>query len=336
MRLYWLLLSFLSFFLFSSSALAGQLTYWRFDPNRNQLVFTTDEGVQPKAQLIANPTRLVIDLPGTFLGRPSVSEQFGGTIRSMRVGQFNEQTTRLVIELKPGYSIDPQRIIFKGSSPSQWSVQLPRPEQIELPPPTAQQPHSPPAPPVTPPRQQPRENPQSATSTPFERESEYFRVTNNGLFVRLDEEKPQKIVVKRSRDRRQIDFYLEGIRFPTDLGGRTLGVNRYGVSTVEFFQSPTSPPVGRLTLNVTQDSPDWRAFVSRYGGLVLLPEGGIDAVPDNRQSISRINRRPIPVPNQVKIESIELASNGTQLLIRADNPITATPSLEWTRRTVPD
>jgi len=330
-RLYLLLLSFFSFFLFSSSALAGQLTYWRFNPQSNQLVFTTDEGVQPKAQLIPNPTRLVVDLPGTTLGRPSVSEQFGGIIRSMRVGQFNEQITRLVIELAPGYTIDPQKVVFRGSSPRQWSVQLPRPERIELPPPPppiVQQPPTP-SPPVTPPRPTPppppRENPPVA-STPTVREPEYFRVTNNGLFLRLEEQEPQKIVVKRSRDRRQIDFYLDEITFPADLAGRTLEVNRYGVSTVEFFQSPTSSPVGRLTLNVTQDSPDWRALVTRSGDLVLLPKGGINAVPDNRQSSSG-NRRPaIPVPEQAKIESIELAGNGTHLLIKADRPITATYS----------
>ena len=329
MRLYLLLLSFFSFFLFSSSALAGQLTYWRFNPQSNQLVFTTDEGVQPKAQLIPNPTRLVVDLPGTTLGRPSVSEQFGGIIRSMRVGQFNDRITRLVIELAPGYTIDPQKVVFRGSSPRQWSVQLPRPERIELPPPPPPIVQQPPTPsrPVTPPRPTPppppRENPPVA-STPTVRESEYFRVTNNGLFLRLEEQEPQKIVVKRSRDRRHIDFYLEGIRFPADLAGRTLEVNRYGVSTVEFFQSLTSSPVGRLTLNVTQESPDWRALVSRSGDLVLLPKGGINAVPDNRQSSSGNTRPAIPVPEQAKIESIEITGNGTQLLIQADNPITAT------------
>ncbi len=330
MRRYWLLLSFLSAVLFSSPALAGQLTYWKFDPNRNQLVFRTNEGVQPKAQLIFNPTRLVIDLPGTTLGRPTISEQFGGTIRSMRVGQFDEQTTRLVIELAPGYIIDPQQVIFKGSSPRQWSVQLPIPEQIELPPPIAQQPSSsfrpvtePPQPPSIP------ENPPVATSTG---ESEYFSVTNNGLFVRLPGEEPQNIEAKRSSNGRYMDFYLEGISFPADLAGRTLPVNRYGVSTIEFVQFPTSPPVGRLTLNVTEDSPDWRALPSRSGGLVLLPEGGLDRVFDgNGQTSSTTGQLDrIPLPEEVTIESIELAYGGTQLLISADSQITATS--RWNRQ----
>jgi N-acetylmuramoyl-L-alanine amidase len=61
----------LSIFLFSFAAQAGQLRGWRFDSNQNRLEFTTDGGVQPKAQLIANPTRVVIDLPGITLGRPN-------------------------------------------------------------------------------------------------------------------------------------------------------------------------------------------------------------------------------------------------------------------------
>lgn len=332
MRRYWLLLSFLSAVLFSSPALAGQLTYWKFEPNRNQLIFTTDEGVQPKAQLIRNPTRLVIDLPGTTLGRPTVYEQFGGTIRSMRVGQFDEQTTRLVIELAPGYIIHPDQVIFKGSSPRQWSVQLPIPERIELPPPIIQQP-SVPSRPVTEPPQPPSipENPPVATSTVF---SEYFSVTNNGLFVRLPGEEPQNIEAKRSSDGRYMDFYLEGISFPADLAGRTLPVNRYGVSTIEFVQFPTSPPVGRLTLNVTEDGPDWRALPSRSGGLVLLPEGGLDRVSDGSDptssTIGQLDR--IPLPEEVTIESIELADGGTQLLISADSQITATSRWNWQKR----
>ncbi len=333
MRRYWLLLSFLSAVLFSSPALAGQLTYWKFYPNRNQLVFSTDEGVQPKAQLIFNPTRLVINLPGTTLGGPTVYEEFGGTIRRMRVAQFDDQTTRLVIELAPGYIIDPDQVIFKGSSPRQWSVQLPIPEQeqIELPPPISQQP-SRPSPPVTEPPKPPSipENPPVDTSTG---EFEYFLVTDNGLFVRLEGKKPQKIKAQRSRDGRKMDFYLEGISFPADLADKTLPVNCYGVTTIEFFQSPTSPPVGRLTLNVTEDSPDWRA-VSKSGGLVLLPEGGLDRVSDGScptsSTTGQLDR--IPLPEKVTIESIELANGGTQLSISADSKITYTDDWNEQRR----
>lgn len=132
MRFRWLLLlsSFLSVILFTSAAQARELLSWRFDRNQNRLVFTTDAGVQPKAQLIANPTRVVIDLPGISLGRPTANQLLGGGFKEIRVGQLDDRTTRIVIELAPGYTLDPQKVKFRGASPSQWSVDLPSPERI--------------------------------------------------------------------------------------------------------------------------------------------------------------------------------------------------------------
>ena len=132
MKLHWLLPSFLGFFLLSSPAYARQLLNWRFEPNQNRLVFMTDEGVQPKAQLIGNPTRLVIDLPGIILERSTMEQMVGGAIRSVRVGQVDEDTTRLVVELNPGYTLNPQQVLFRGISPNQWTVQLPMPERVAL------------------------------------------------------------------------------------------------------------------------------------------------------------------------------------------------------------
>ncbi len=132
MRFRWLLLlpSLLSVLLFSAAAQAGQLRSWRFDSNQNRLVFTTDGGVQPKAQLIANPTRVVIDLPGITLGRPTANQPLRGGIKEIRVGQLDNRTTRIVIELAPGYTLDPMKVKFRGATPSQWSVDFPAPERI--------------------------------------------------------------------------------------------------------------------------------------------------------------------------------------------------------------
>ena len=134
MKSQWLLLlsSLSSIFLFSSPAEAARLLLWRFDPNQNQLIFTTDDGIQPKARLFANPTRLVIDLPGTTFERRTVNQLVRGAIREVRVGQVNSQTTRIVVELVPGYTIDPQTVQFESTSSNQWSVQLPRPERIAV------------------------------------------------------------------------------------------------------------------------------------------------------------------------------------------------------------
>lgn len=135
MRFRWLLLlpSFLSIFLFSAAAQARQLLSWRFDTSQNRLVFTTDTGVQPKAQLISNPTRVVIDLPGIDIKR-SATQSLRGGIKEIRLGQIDDQTTRIVVELSPGYTIDPQQVKFKGASPTQWSVDFPTPQRVALPP----------------------------------------------------------------------------------------------------------------------------------------------------------------------------------------------------------
>ncbi|HEY9708028.1 MAG TPA: N-acetylmuramoyl-L-alanine amidase, partial [Oculatellaceae cyanobacterium] len=132
MKLHWLLPSFLGFFLLSSPAQAARLLFWRFDANQNQLIFSTDRGVQPRALLFRNPTRLVVDLPGIDLDRSTIEQMVGGAVRRVRVGQANSRTTRLVIELNPGYTINPQQVEFRGTSPNQWVVQLPKPERVAL------------------------------------------------------------------------------------------------------------------------------------------------------------------------------------------------------------
>ncbi|MGL5033014.1 MAG: AMIN domain-containing protein, partial [Microcystaceae cyanobacterium] len=43
-------------------AWAGSLDYWKFDLQDSRLDIVTDENVRPQVQLLANPTRLVIDL----------------------------------------------------------------------------------------------------------------------------------------------------------------------------------------------------------------------------------------------------------------------------------
>jgi len=121
--------SLLTLLMVSYPADAAKLQSWRFDSNSNQLEFSTDDAVQPQAQLIYNPTRLVIDLPGINFDEPTITRQLGGAIRSIRVGQLNDRTTRLVVELNPGYTIDPKQVRVQGTSPKRWMVQLPTPQR---------------------------------------------------------------------------------------------------------------------------------------------------------------------------------------------------------------
>jgi beta-lactamase class A len=122
----WVLASFLSTLLVGSTVKAATVANWHFDSNRNHLDFSTDEKVQPRVQLLANPTRLAIDLPGVTLGYPQVSQRIGTVTQQIQIGQFNANTTRIQITLAPGYTLDPELVKLQQESPNHWSVQLPQ------------------------------------------------------------------------------------------------------------------------------------------------------------------------------------------------------------------
>ncbi|OWY67834.1 N-acetylmuramoyl-L-alanine amidase [cyanobacterium TDX16] len=130
MKLYWLLPSTLGIFLISSPTEAASLKSWHFNAKQNRLEIKTEGKVQPRAKLVFNPTRLVIDLPGTALKRTTVKQKAGGAFRALRIGQVDKKTTRIALELSPEYSLDPNQVKVRGASPSHWLVQLPQPEKI--------------------------------------------------------------------------------------------------------------------------------------------------------------------------------------------------------------
>ncbi len=128
MKLRWLFPGLLIWLFFASMAEAATLQSWRFNRIQNRLEFKTDAGIQPRAQLLFNPTRLVIDLPATRLGRPKQTEQLHGFEGILRVAQFDSDTTRIVVELAPGYTIDPKSVRFRYTSAREWAIDLPRPK----------------------------------------------------------------------------------------------------------------------------------------------------------------------------------------------------------------
>jgi len=327
--------------MFSLPASAGKLTFWRYDANQNRLVFTTDSGVQPKAELIANPTRLIIDLPGTTLGRPTFNQQVNGTIRSLRIGQLDDRTTRIVIEVAPGYTLDPGQVQVRGTTPSQWSVQLPTPQRTEpFPNLTPPVPRGNSLPSMAPPPVIPRNN-QSLQQTPRSTEVsgiqlQNLQVTRDGFFIRTNGGNP-KLKVERSDDRRTINIDMEGTTVSPSLLAQPVPINRYGVSRIQFSQLQNSPRVARVTLNVTEESPNWQAFGNSLGGVVVLPQGTSAARIENSSnpepafpvtstqnpsSSDSTGSPTLPRSNQLAtIQSVELASGGSLLLIRADRPV---------------
>ena len=244
MRPHWLVLSALG----AGTALgvapvaeAAQLETWRFDASQNQLIFNTTARIQPTAQLIPNPNRIVIDLPGTQLGRGTMHQQVGGAIATVRAGQFNADTARLVIELAPGYSIDPQQIRIVGQTPTQWAIQLPTPV-------AASQPGQPTRPPTA---------------------AGDFQITQNGFFWRLGES-PSGVTVQRLGSAMQMD--IADYRLPPEWVNRIVPVNRYGVREARFQR--LGGTTTRVLLVLEPNSPDWHAAVSG-SGIAMVPVNGM-------------------------------------------------------------
>ncbi len=309
MKFHWLLPSFLSVFLLAGAAEAARLQSWRFDASENRLYITTDGGVQPKAQLIFNPTRLVIDLPGTSLGRPSVSKPLSGAIESVRVGQFDDDTTRIVVEIRDGFTLDPQQVKFRGISPSEWTVDLPTPvragTQNPISEPGGERLSVEPSAPIA----------QSAEATVVQN----VQVTADGFLVRTEGGRPQ-INFQQSRAGDIATLDIEGATLAPGQSSQQPQTNgKHGVDKIEVRQLPTDPPVTRVTLRMKSSNTQWRASVSNLGGVMLLPLGA-------RQPASG---RPLPVAvpqrqaqgNLAKVQSIDLSSNGTQLLVRTDRQV---------------
>ncbi|MEH1840012.1 MAG: N-acetylmuramoyl-L-alanine amidase [Nostoc sp.] len=329
MKLHWLLPSTIgTIFMLSSPVMAARLESWRFDANQNRLEINTVGAVQPQAQLIFNPTRLVIDLPGTTFGRPQLTQQVGSGIRSIRVGQFDAETTRIVIELTPGYTLDPKRVQFVGTTGDRWRVQLPRPEVDRV----ASSPRS--AYTVVTPDSEPQPRISRVATTPRgATQIENLQVTGDGLFIRTNGGNPP-IRVIRSRDRATIFMDISNASLSPRLAQQNnIPVNRHGVSRVEFTQLQSQPPGVRLTLRVDKNSPNWQVTNSNSGGLVVLPSP-IVRLPGNNNSDNQSQppsfpTRPSADNSPATIEAVQLADNNRQLLIRGDQTLSATGT--WDR-----
>ncbi|WP_019507980.1 N-acetylmuramoyl-L-alanine amidase [Pleurocapsa sp. PCC 7319] len=349
MRFHWLLPSFIGIFLLCAPAQAGKIISWEFEEQDNNLVFITDEGVQPKAQLLSNPTRLVIDLPGTTLGRETVKEQYQGAIRGFRIGQPEPNMSRIVVEFAPGYTIDSDEIQFRGISPTQWTVEIPQPyisrintarnddrEVLELP-----QVELPSSLPGLESAEVPRNTTTnirttgstgSSSRTTNTVNSPHIRATKNGFFINIDGNRKIKIDSQRDGDR--IDFVLEGITLPTDLASQSVAVNQYGVSTIEFEQ--VSAAEAKMSLKVAEGSPDWLATFSRIQGLLLVPRGKLPtstnvATASETSESEAATLEPLFPQEETtaelsQIDEIELTDSDSQLLVQADTELSAVTS----------
>ena len=269
---------------------AANLQFWRFDQQQNRLTFTTDTQVQPRAQLIFNPTRLVIDLPDTQVTSSTTRQRLQSGLKEIRIGQLDSQTARIVIELAPGYSLDPQQVQVRGETNRRWYVQLPDLAGDE--------------------GNQPRRNTLSSSQAVPSRETENqviantsvsgstqvegIRATADGFFIRVTGQTPE---IQLSRSRRQdpertLTLELANSSIAPGLTAESLPNNRYSVERWEVSQQGSKV---FITMTLGEDSPDWRTIVTNVStslrGISILPDGvAIRDIPDSAPS----NSSPLP------------------------------------------
>ncbi|MBD2177939.1 M23 family metallopeptidase [Pseudanabaena sp. FACHB-1998] len=107
-------------------AQANRLETFVYDLADSKIEFSLKNDIEPKGVVINNPPRIVIDLPGIVYQGPTVRRRVGKGVQSVRVGQVDANTTRMVVEFSPEVTINPQDLKLKSKQPGRWSMQLPQ------------------------------------------------------------------------------------------------------------------------------------------------------------------------------------------------------------------
>lgn len=96
---------------FTTAATPGaKLNNWRFSPKTQQLEINLSAGTTPRYFYLAQPSRLVVDLPNTKLGKVTTQQNYSGAIKSIRISQLNANDTRIVLDLAAGTVFNPKKV----------------------------------------------------------------------------------------------------------------------------------------------------------------------------------------------------------------------------------
>ena len=207
-----------------------------------------------------------------------------GTVRAIRIGQFDAQTTRLVIELAPGYTVDPDQVVVQGQTSQQWVVQLPTPQAVTVPSQTANRVEA---------------EPVAGAAT----QVEAIRTTPDGFFIHTSGASPE-LRVDRS-DETQVVLQLSNAAVTAAFAAQTPPLNAFGVSAWEIQPlTLDGKPALQIALTVPANSAaDWRATVSNGSGIVILPPRDVaiaTTFPNNAASESSAGPSAEPPPIAVQ------------------------------------
>jgi hypothetical protein len=102
---------------------AATLTEWKFDPKTNHLEVTVKDGTTPRYFLVAQPARIVLDLPGTSIDTAKTQAVYSGAVRQIRVSQFQPGLTRIVLDLAPDVKLAAGQVKLQKTDNSRWVLQ---------------------------------------------------------------------------------------------------------------------------------------------------------------------------------------------------------------------
>ena len=105
---------------------ANRLETFVYDLTDSKIEFSLKNDIEPKGTVISNPTRIVIDLPGIVYQGPTMRRRVGKGVQAVRVGQVDANTTRMVVELSPDVTVNPQQLKLRSRQPGKWTMQLPQ------------------------------------------------------------------------------------------------------------------------------------------------------------------------------------------------------------------
>ncbi len=91
-------------------AWGAPLQNWRFDPTTNQLEVTIASKIKPRYFFLAQPARIVLDLPNTEVGEFDTQASYNGAVRQIRVSQAESGVTRIVMELSSDAVLAPKQV----------------------------------------------------------------------------------------------------------------------------------------------------------------------------------------------------------------------------------
>jgi hypothetical protein len=106
-------------------ALGAPLNDWQFDPQTQELTVVLADGITPNYFLLAEPARIVFNLPNTQLGPVLPAQYYSGAIESIRVSQFDAESARVVVEFAPNTILDPRHAELSSNDlagGTQWTL----------------------------------------------------------------------------------------------------------------------------------------------------------------------------------------------------------------------